>query len=147
MAVQSIGTPVQIGHVAGDHLFVAARQMPFREVHRISQIDHTAQEVWPNSEALDDAGNLLSPRAGSPKVIRRSRLSGGFSIFDDSNFGRRFGDWSAICARRVVSIVVGIHIVGVGESLFIQNNPEHQSSARRRLRRPVFKTDSGVATS
>ena len=32
VAVQSIRTPVQIGDVAGNHLFVTARKMPFREM-------------------------------------------------------------------------------------------------------------------
>ena len=36
MAVQSIRTPVQIRNVAGDHLFLAARKMPFREMDRVS---------------------------------------------------------------------------------------------------------------
>ncbi len=36
MAVQSIWTPVQIRDVAGDHLFLAARKMTFREMNRIS---------------------------------------------------------------------------------------------------------------
>jgi hypothetical protein len=36
VAVQSIRTPVQIRDVAGDHLFVAARKMPFREMNRVS---------------------------------------------------------------------------------------------------------------
>jgi hypothetical protein len=36
MAVQSIRTPVQIRDVAGDHLFVAPRKMPFREMDRVS---------------------------------------------------------------------------------------------------------------
>jgi hypothetical protein len=36
MAVQSIRTPVQIRDIAGDHLFVTAGKMPFREMDRVS---------------------------------------------------------------------------------------------------------------
>jgi hypothetical protein len=36
MAVESIRTPVQIGNVARDHLFLTARKMPFREMDRVS---------------------------------------------------------------------------------------------------------------
>ena len=36
MAVQSIRTPVQIRDVASDHLFVAARKMPFGEMDGVS---------------------------------------------------------------------------------------------------------------
>jgi hypothetical protein len=36
VAVQSIRAPVQIRDIAGDHLFVAARKMPFREMDRVS---------------------------------------------------------------------------------------------------------------
>lgn len=35
MAVQSIRTAVQVGDVAGDHLLVAALEMPLGEVHRV----------------------------------------------------------------------------------------------------------------
>src|SRR5580658_166057 len=53
VAVQSIRAPVQVRDVAGDHLFVAARKMPFREMDRVSQLDDAAQEVRSSSEALD----------------------------------------------------------------------------------------------
>jgi len=89
MAVQSIRTPVQIRDVAGDHLFVAARKMSFREMDRVSHFNDAPQEVRPRSEALDDAGNLLSSRPGSPKVVGGGRFSGGFRIFDDSDFSGR----------------------------------------------------------
>ena len=90
MAVQSIRTTVQIRDVAGNHLFVSTGKMPLRKVNRVSQIDHATQQVRSSSEAFDDAGNLLPSRPGSPKVISRSCFSGGFSIFNDLDFGGWF---------------------------------------------------------
>ena len=121
MAVQSIRTPVQIRDVASDHLFVAARKMPFGEMDGVSQFDHATQEVRPRSEALDDAGNSLSPRAGSPEVVGSGGFSGGFSIFDDPDFCGRLGGRSAMCARRILRIVVCIHIVRTDGLLLIQS--------------------------
>jgi len=89
MAVQSIRTPVQIRDVAGDHLFVAARKMPGREMDRVSQFDDATQEVRPRSEALDNAWNLPSPRPGSPKVVSRSRFAGSFRVFNNPDLGGR----------------------------------------------------------
>jgi hypothetical protein len=121
MAVQSIRTPVQIRDVASDHLFVTARKMPFGEMDGVSQFDHATQEVRPRSEALDDAGNSLSPRAGSPEVVGSGGFSGGFSIFDDPDFCGRLGGRSAMCARRILCIVVCIHIVRIDGLLLIQS--------------------------
>jgi hypothetical protein len=69
--------------------------MPFREVNCVSEFNHAAQEVRPHSETFDDAGNLLSSRPGSPKVISGSGFSGCFRIFDDLDFGGRFRGWGA----------------------------------------------------
>ena len=133
MAVQSIRTPVQIRDVASDHLFVAARKMPFGEMDGVSQFDHATQEVRPRSEALDDAGNSLSPRAGSPEVVGSGGFSGGFSIFDDPDFCGRLGGRSAMCARRILRIVVCIHIVRIDGLLLIQST---NLLLRPRWRRP-----------
>jgi len=86
VAIQSIRTPVQKRDVAGDHLFVAARKMPFGEMDGVSQFDDAAQKVRPRSEALDDAGNLLSARPSPPKVVSGGRFSSGFRVFDDFDF-------------------------------------------------------------
>jgi len=86
MAVQSIRAAVQIRDVAGDHLFVAARKVSFREMDRVSHFNDATQEVRPRSEALHDAGNLLSSRSGAPKIVGGSRFSGGFRVFDDFDF-------------------------------------------------------------
>jgi len=95
MAVESIGTPVQIRNITRNHLFVAARKMPLREMDGVAHFDDATQKVRPRSEALDNARNLLPPRPGSPEVISRSRFSSGFSILDDSDFRRRLY-WGAV---------------------------------------------------
>ena len=95
--------------------------MSVRKVDRVSWIDHATQEVRPRSEALDDAGYLLSPRPSSPEVVSRGRLTGGLSIFDDPDLDGRLGGWSAICARRILRIVVCIHIIRVDGLLLIQS--------------------------
>jgi hypothetical protein len=98
MAVQSIRTAVQIRNVTGDHLFVAAGEMAFREMDRVSQFDDATQEIRPSPKALDDAGDLLSPRPGSPKVVSSSCFSGGFPIFDDSDLRGPLCGLSAVSA-------------------------------------------------
>jgi hypothetical protein len=45
MAVQSIWTPVQVRDVAGDHLFMASREMAFREMDRVREVDHLAKKA------------------------------------------------------------------------------------------------------
>ena len=76
--------------------------MPFREVDCISEFNHPAQKVGARAEALDDAGNLLSPRPGPPKVISRSCFSGGFRVFDDPDFrGRLLSRDLARCLKSV----------------------------------------------
>ena len=106
MAVQSIRTPVQKRDVAGDHLLMATGKMPFGEMDGVSQFDDATQKVRPSSEALDDAGNLLSPRPSPPDIVSRRRFSGGFSIFDDPDFRGPLRGWSAIRARRMLRIIV-----------------------------------------
>jgi hypothetical protein len=112
MAIQSIRAPVQIGHVAGNHFFVAAREVPLREVDRVSKLDHLAQKVRPRSETLDDARYSLSSRTRPPDVIRCRRFACGFGILDDFDLRGRFrgrrrdsavwGPRTAIFVRRQV---------------------------------------------
>ena len=83
MAVQSIRTPVQVGDIAGDHLFVAAREMSFGKVDCVGELDHLAQEIRPRAEALDDARNLLPSRTGPPEVIGGGGFAGGVGVLDD----------------------------------------------------------------
>src|ERR1700678_1918935 len=96
--------------------------MPFRKVNCISEFNHAAQEVRPSSEALDDAGNLLSPRTGSPKVVSRRGFSGGFSIFNDPDFRGGFRGWSSVGARRILLIVLFIHNIRVDGLLLIRSS-------------------------
>jgi hypothetical protein len=62
----------------------------FRKVNGIRQLNHLPQEIRACSKALYDARNLFSSRPGSPEVVRASGFARSLSIFDDSNFGRRF---------------------------------------------------------
>ena len=61
MAVESIRTPVQIGDVSGDHLFVAARKMSFGKMYGVGEFHDLTQEIRPCAETLDDAGHFLAP--------------------------------------------------------------------------------------
>jgi hypothetical protein len=105
MAVQSIRTAVQVRDVAGDHFLIAAGKMPFRKMDGVSHFDDTTQEVGPCSEALDDAGNLLSPRSGPPKVVSCGRFSSGFRIFDDPDFRRGLWGLSIVTPLRNLATV------------------------------------------
>ena len=62
VTVQSIRTPVQVGDVAGNHLFMAAIEMALGEVDGVREVDHLAQEVGASAETLDDAGDLSATR-------------------------------------------------------------------------------------
>jgi len=42
MAVQSIGTAVQVGNVAGDHLLVTAGEVAFRKVDGVGELNYLA---------------------------------------------------------------------------------------------------------
>src|SRR5262249_54000022 len=61
MTVQSIGTAVQVGDIAGNHFLVAAVQMAFGEMYGVRKIDYLSQEVRARPEALDDTRDLLAP--------------------------------------------------------------------------------------
>jgi hypothetical protein len=91
MAVQSIWTPVQERDIAGDHLFMSPREMAFREMDRVREVNHLAKEVWARAETLDDAGNLRATRARAPVVVCCRGISGGFVVFCDADLGRWFG--------------------------------------------------------
>ena len=69
MAIQSIGTAIEEGDVTCEHLFLAPREMPFREVNSVGEFDYLAQEVRTCAEALDDARHLLPSRSCTPEII------------------------------------------------------------------------------
>ncbi len=58
MTVQSIRAPIQIGNVAGDHLFVPPRKMSFGKMNGVGEFNHLSQKIWADAETLDDAGDL-----------------------------------------------------------------------------------------
>src|SRR5580658_4312691 len=80
--------------------------MPFREVDCVSEFNHATQKVRPRSKTLDDARDLLSPGPCPPKVVSRSRFSGGFSIFNDPDFCDRFLSPSIVRALRNLCAVL-----------------------------------------
>jgi hypothetical protein len=93
VAVQSIRTSIQVRDVAGDHLFVPAGEMSFGEMDGVRKLDHLTQEVWTRAEALENAGDLVSPGGSAPEIIGGSSFTGSFGIFIDSDFGNRSRDW------------------------------------------------------
>jgi len=89
MAVQSIGTVVQIRDVAREHLLVIAREMSRGEVQCVRKLDHLPQKVGPRTEAFYDARNLASSRSGTPEVVCSRSLADGFVVFDNFDLGLR----------------------------------------------------------
>ena len=89
VAVESIGTAVEVGDVAGDHLLVAAGEVAFGEMDGVGEVHHLAKEVGPRAEALDDARNLGTSGACPPVIVGRKCFTRGFGIFDDANLGGR----------------------------------------------------------
>ncbi len=87
VAVQSIRTTVQVRDVAGDHLLVAAREMAFREMDGVGEIDDLAEEVGARSEALDDAWDLFAAGLIAPGLIGGSGVAGGGFIGPDADLG------------------------------------------------------------
>src|ERR1700683_5492932 len=87
--------------------------MTFGEVDRVSQFDDATQEVRPHAEALDNAGDLLSPRSGPPKAISRGGFPGGFAILNDLDFCGRLRDCRAICDFRNLLVVALIRRHGL----------------------------------
>src|ERR1017187_7323308 len=69
VAVQSIGTAVQVGNVAGDHLLVPTREMALGKMDGVGEIHHLPQKIRPRTKALDDARHLCPAGARTP-VIR-----------------------------------------------------------------------------
>jgi hypothetical protein len=61
--------------------------MPFREVDRVSEFNHPAQEVRARAEAFDNARDLLPTRTGTPEIISSGRFASGLSVFDNFDFG------------------------------------------------------------
>ena len=62
MTVQSIWAPIEEGDVAGNHLLVAARQVPFRKMDGVGKFNDLAKEIGPRTKAFDDSWDLPSPR-------------------------------------------------------------------------------------
>jgi hypothetical protein len=96
MAVQSIRTSVEIRHVAGNHLFVSPREMPFGEMYGVGKLHHLPQKVGARAKTFDDTWNLRSSGAGAPEVISLVHLAGRIGVFDNRNLGGGLG----VCSFR-----------------------------------------------
>jgi len=121
--------------------------MTFGEVDRVSQFDHATQEIRPHAEALDNAGDLLSPRSGPPKVISRGGFPGGFAILNDLDFCEGLRDCRAICDFRNLLVAAlirrhGLHPFRKRQLLLVceyvrtpvdrQSGQKHRNSKHRR---------------
>ena len=89
VAVQSIRTAVQVGDIAGNHLFVTAGEMAFGKMDGVRKLNNLPQEIGPRAETFDDSRHLLTPGPGPPVVIGSQGFSGGFCIFNDLDLGSR----------------------------------------------------------
>jgi hypothetical protein len=90
MAIQSIRTPIEERDVAGNHLLVPARQVPFRKMDGVGKFNNLSQKIRPRAKAFDDAGHLLSSRARAPKIVCCSYFAGSLGVFGDPDLCRRF---------------------------------------------------------
>ena len=104
MAIQSIGTSIEIRDVAGDHLLVPAGEVAFREMDRVGEIDDLAQEVGARAKALNDARDLLPAGARAPVVVGGERATGGFGVF--GNFDLRRACRGRSVGLQVLGLVV-----------------------------------------
>ena len=110
MAVQSIGTSIEIRDVAGDHLLVPAGEVAFGEMDSVGEIDDLAQEVGARAKTLNDARDLLPAGARAPVVVGSGRVASRFGVFGDFDLrGTRRG-WSVgLRMPRLVVFVIPRH--------------------------------------
>src|SRR5262249_32271439 len=62
--------------------------MSLREMNRIGEVHHLAQEIGSSAEALDDSRHLRSSRTRAPVVVGGGGVSGGLAILRDPDLGR-----------------------------------------------------------
>ena len=87
MTVESIRAAVEIGNVAGDHLFVATGEMALGEMDSVGEVDDLAQEIRTAAEALDDSRHLLPAGAGTPIIVGGSGIAGRGGVLSDMDLG------------------------------------------------------------
>ena len=90
MAVQSIRATIEKRDIAGNHLLVPARQVSFGKMDGVGKFNDLSQKIRTRAKAFDDAGHLLSSRAGAPKIVCRGYLAGSFGVFGNPYLCRRF---------------------------------------------------------
>jgi len=89
MAVQSIWTTIQVRDMAGYHFFVPPRQMSFRKMNSVGELDYLAKKIGSCSETFNNPRDLASPGACPPEIVSGCDLAGGLGIFDDRDLGYR----------------------------------------------------------
>jgi hypothetical protein len=87
MAVQSIRTPVQVRHIAGNQFFMTPSEVAFREMDGVRELDYLTQEVGTRAEAFDNTWDLRPPGSFPPEVISFCSCAGRVGIFGNSDFG------------------------------------------------------------
>jgi hypothetical protein len=87
MRVQSIRTAIEPRNPARNRFLGPSVQMTMGKMDCVAELDHIAQEVGTMAEALQDAGNLLPARLGTPLVIDSGHFASGIAIFDQLDFG------------------------------------------------------------
>src|SRR5258708_4192638 len=88
MAVESIRTPVQVRDMAGDQLLVPPRKVPFGEMDGVRKLDHLTQEIWARAKTFNDSGDLCSPRARPPEIVRGRNSTFCLGILDNGDLRR-----------------------------------------------------------
>jgi hypothetical protein len=137
VAVQSIGTAIEIGDVAGDHFFIAASEMSLGKMNGVGKVDYLAQKIRARAEALDDARDLLPAGTRAPIIVGGKRIACGFGIFGDSDFcgglPSRLGCWKLGLIVVVIRHSISILLSRSAAKQFIhrQTSGEHERAKQR----------------
>jgi hypothetical protein len=86
MRIQSIRTAIQPGDPTRNRFFCPAREVPFREVHRIAEAHNLAQKIGAMAKAFENARHLLASRMGAPFVVYLRDLARRVSILNHLDF-------------------------------------------------------------
>ena len=86
VAIQSIGTSIEVRDIARDHFLGASSEVPFGEMDGIGEVNYLTKEVRARAETLDDARDPLAAGACTPVVVGGERVANSFGVFGDNNF-------------------------------------------------------------
>jgi hypothetical protein len=85
MAIQSIGALVQVGDVAGNHLFMTTCKVPIRKMDLVREIDESSQEIWTGAKTLNDPWHLRCSGSGANKGICLLKVAASLVLLHDSD--------------------------------------------------------------